>query len=127
MMIAQNPADGLFGFFSGARSSGDQDTLRGLGRPDPEKLPLRIRSYRVEVFDMSDAERRGEYEKLMARLLPLVRNAQCVVYKNELQVLQTGTGTGWWRYLEWFEYDTRSGKDGKAPDGAKTENEERDE
>ena len=124
----QIPDDGLIRLFSRSAPFGEQETLRGLGDPSPQKAPLVVRGYRVEVFDMSNAERRAEYEKLMLRLLPLIHAASCVVCKNELQVLQTKTGTGWWRYLEWFEYELRHpGSESASAISTNLEQKEKDE
>ena len=68
------------------------------------KEPFKLTAYQVKVFDMAKEAERTEYCKLMERLMPLCQNAQCVVSKNELQVLSTPNGQGWFRYVEWFEY-----------------------
>lgn len=75
--------------------------VHGLEQAKYGKEPFKLTSYQVKVFDMSKEADRDEYCKLMERLMPLCQNAQCVVTKNELQVL---SGSGWWRYVEWFEY-----------------------
>lgn len=75
--------------------------VHGLEQAKYGKEPFKVTSYNVKVFDMSNDDDRTEYCKLMERLMPLCQNAQCMVSKNELQVLN---GTGWWRYVEWFEY-----------------------
>lgn len=67
-------------------------------------LPVSVDSYHVEVFDMSDPGDRSRYEGTMKDLFAKVQANQCVVWRNELQVLQRGHDTGWHRYLEWSEY-----------------------
>lgn len=69
------------------------------------KEPFKLTAYKVKVFDMSKAEDVEAYCALMARLMPLCQDAKCVVSKNELQVLNSGNGSGWFRYVEWFEYE----------------------
>lgn len=75
--------------------------VSGLEQAKYGKEPFKVTDYCVKVFDMSKEDDRTEYCKLMERLMPLCQNAQCVVVKNELQVLN---GSGWCRYVEWFEY-----------------------
>lgn len=91
--------------------------VHGLEQAKYGKEPFKVTGYNVKVFDMSKEADRDEYCKLMERLVPMCQNAQCVVSKNELQVLN---GAGWWRYVEWFEYKLNdktadSGKGGSDP------------
>lgn len=67
-------------------------------------LPVNVSSYHVDVFDMSVPDDRKRYEDTMVSLFAKVQASQCVVWKNELQVLQTPSGSGWHRYLEWSDY-----------------------
>ena len=68
------------------------------------KEPFKITSYNVKVFNMAKEADRDEYCRLMERLMPLIIDVKCVVSKNELQVLNTPDGNGWYRYVEWYEY-----------------------
>lgn len=75
---------------------------RGAEQARYGKEPFKVTAYKVKVFDMSKDADRDEYCELMERLMPLCQDAKCVVTKNELQVFN---GAGWWRYVEWFEYE----------------------
>lgn len=93
---------GLFESYKNASLFPSVDTaVHGLEQAKYGKEPFKLTDYQVKVFDMSKEEDRSEYCALMTRLMPLCQDAKCVVTKNELQVL---SGSGWWRYVEWFEY-----------------------
>ena len=97
-----------------------RDVLVGLEAMRLGKLPVEVSSYNVEVFDMSVDADRKRYCEIMSDLLKKVQASQCVVWKNELQVLQTASGTGWHRYLEWSEYSVsdKAAADAEAADMA---------
>ena len=70
------------------------------------KLPAFVKSYRVEVFDMSSADERKRYEATMMDVFAGIRAKRAVIWRNELQVLPKADGSSsWHRYLEWSEYD----------------------
>ena len=97
----------------------DAYTVRdGLEQRMYDKDPVKVSGYHAETFDMSDESRRKAYCDLMLRLFPLVQEAQVMLARNELQILSGPSGTGWWRYVEWFEYSinessTTTGMDGE--------------
>ena len=72
----------------------------GLEQARYGKEPFKVTEYSVKVFDMGVTDDRSSYCELMKRLMPMCQNAQCVVVKNDLQVLDGS----WKRYVEWFEY-----------------------
>ena len=78
-----------------------EEFRQGLEQQRYEKEPFVISSYNVEVFNMMDKDDRDKYCKLMMKLTPMAQNSQCVVCKNDLQLIQ---GSSWQRYVEWFEY-----------------------
>ena len=78
-----------------------EEFRQGLEQQKYEKEPFVISSYNVEVFNMMDKDDRDKYCKLMMKLTPMAQNSQCVVCKNDLQLIQ---GSSWQRYVEWFEY-----------------------
>ena len=83
----------------------DIDTARhGLERAKYGKEPFKVTDYKVCIFNMGNEKDRTEYADLMKRLMPMAQDSQCVVNKNELQVLNTPDGQSWYRYVEWFEY-----------------------
>lgn len=83
----------------------DIDTARhGLERAKYGKEPFKVTDYKVCIFNMGKEKDRSEYADLMKRLMPMAQDSQCVVNKNELQVLNTPEGQSWYRYVEWFEY-----------------------
>jgi len=73
---------------------------RGAEQARYGKEPFKVTEYSVKVFDMGVTDDRSSYCELMKKLMPMCQNAQCVVVKNDLQVL----GGSWKRYVEWFEY-----------------------
>lgn len=79
--------------------------VRGAERAKYGKEPFKLTSYNVKVFNMAKDSDREEYCRLMERLMPLIIDVKCVVSKNELQVLNTPDGNGWYRYVEWYEYE----------------------
>lgn len=73
---------------------------RGIDMAKYDKYPIEVTEYKVAIFDMSVAKDRDEYMKLMKDLFKKVQASQCVIARNELQVM----GDTWKRYMEWFEY-----------------------
>jgi len=91
----------LFDSYKNASLFPSIDTaVHGIQQAKYGKEPFKVTSYQVKVFDMCSCVDQSEYCKLMEHLMPLCQNAQCVVVKNELQVM----GDTWKRYVEWFEY-----------------------
>lgn len=75
------------------------------GRLDPSSL--KVKAQHTMVFDMMDEGQRGEYEKLYVVLMEDVKAGKATVCANDRSVLSRKDGsTGWFRYLEWLEYDT---------------------
>ena len=73
---------------------------RGVEMAKYDKRPIEVTDYRVAIFDMSQSADRLEYMKTMKGLFDKVQASQCVICRNELQVM----GDTWKRYLEWFEF-----------------------
>lgn len=73
---------------------------RGIEMAKYDKYPIEVTEYKVAIFDMSESSDRLEYMKLMKDLFRKVQASQCVIARNELQVM----GGTWKRYMEWFEY-----------------------
>ena len=104
--MGQGGLAGLFGGMGRLSVFPSADVIRaGEEQMRYGKEPVRISKYGVEVFNMMDPERRNAYCSLISRLTPLVQDAHCCVCRNELQVLTDKNGSGWFRYVEWFEYE----------------------
>jgi len=75
-----------------------------------------IKRVKVEVFDLSDALQRAEYEKLWANLLTMMSNGSVVVDSHS-DLVKHPDGTSYWmKYIEYVEFDganpSVSGKEG---------------
>lgn len=75
---------------------------------------VRLTGYETRIFDMHDAKARKEYSKLMLDLAvrQQMRTVNVLVDDRQVMTRKDGT-TGWFRYLEWMEYDL-SDNGGKA-------------
>lgn len=82
-----------------------EDVVEGRDLVKYDKVPVKVKSYSVEVFDMMDRDDRFRYSSLMERLAGMVQTASAVIYRNELQVLQRGGEGRWFRYVEYAEYE----------------------
>ena len=75
------------------------------GQIDLMQLPLR--ESHVEVFDLMDASERVRYMKLYKELAPLVKAGKVFLTVNSREILTRSDGsTGWFKYMEWIEFDT---------------------
>ena len=82
-----------------------EDIVEGRDLVKYDKVPVRIVDYQVKVFDMLSEGGRSGYSGLMKMLTEGVQTAKYVVYRNDLQVLQRGGDSQWFRYVEYAEYD----------------------
>jgi len=73
---------------------------RGVEMAKYDKYPIEVTDYKVAIFDMSSSSDRLEYMKLMQELFKKVQASQCVICRNDLQVM----GDTWKRYMEWFYF-----------------------
>ena len=68
---------------------------------------LNIKGHHVEIFDMMDADGKRAYEDLYSTLLAKSKEGKIIVNSNVREVLTRADGsTGWYKYLEWTEFDT---------------------
>lgn len=75
------------------------------GKIDLSKL--NVKEHHVRVFDLMDPKQREEYENLYVDLSMLVKKGCVLVSANTRETLsRTDGSTGWFKYLEWTEYDT---------------------
>ena len=92
-------------FVPGVAPSYD-DILNGRDLVKYDKIPVRVKEYHTEVFDMMSEDDRNRYSSRMKELMEGVQTSKVVIWKNELSVIGEGNGkTGWKRYLEWSEYE----------------------
>lgn len=67
---------------------------------------VKLTGYETKVFDMHDAKQRAAYSKLMLDLSLRMQTRRAQVLANDKQVMTRKDGTtGWFRYLEWMEFD----------------------
>lgn len=72
-----------------------------------DMLSLPVSKHHVEVFDMMDQDARCKYESLYSDLASLVKAGKAYVLSNSRSVLSRPDGsTGWYKYVEWTEFDT---------------------
>lgn len=75
------------------------------GQVDLNKL--KIKGHHSVVFDLMSGESREEYDRLYKELLEKSREGKIVVSSNSREILTRPDGsTGWFKYLEWTEFDT---------------------
>ena len=91
-------------FRPGAGPSYD-DIVSGRDMVRYDRLPVRIEEFHAEVFDMMLPVDRSRYEERMKALVLGIQSSECVIWKNDLQVMSTPDGQHWMRYLEWARYD----------------------
>lgn len=67
---------------------------------------VRLSGYETRIFDMHDAKQRKKYSDLMLDLTvrQQTRKVQILVDDRQVMTRKDGT-TGWFRYLEWMEFD----------------------
>ena len=85
--------------------------------PDPKELQdgedrrvagkiVRLSGYETRIFDMHDSKSRKAYSALMLDLSVRQQTRQVHILVNDRQVMTRKDGTtGWFRYIEWMEYD----------------------
>lgn len=98
------PGTSLEAFRPGVGPSYD-DVVSGRDMVRYDKIPVKISEFHTEVFDMMDKEDRTRYEDLMKSIIKGIQTSECVIWKNDLQVISKGDGQHWMRYLEWARYD----------------------
>ena len=77
------------------------------GQVDLSSLP--VKGHSVRVFDLMDKDGRDEYEKLYVDLMNKSREGSILVSGNIRETLSRPDGsTGWFRLVEWTEFDTSS-------------------
>lgn len=70
------------------------------------KATVKIKTYEVDLFDMSFPNDRKRFAELMMKLAPLIPARQAVIWVNKLQTLvESGGATKLVRYVEWSEYE----------------------
>ena len=75
------------------------------GQVDLNKL--KIKDHRSVVLDLMSQSDRDTYDKLYKELLEKSREGKIVVSSNVRETLTRPDGsTGWFKYLEWTEFDT---------------------
>jgi hypothetical protein len=68
---------------------------------------LKAKNHCTRVFDLMSKDERQEYESLYVELLNKSREGKILVSSNTREVLQRPDGsTGWFKFLEWTEFDT---------------------
>lgn len=82
-----------------------EDVLAGRDMIRYQKVPVRIKSCAVRVFDMMDESQRKDYSTLMGELLAKSQASACMISRNELQVMQVGGDSHWFRYVEYIDYE----------------------
>jgi hypothetical protein len=98
------PGTNLEGFRPGVGPSYD-DVVSGRDMVRYDRVPVRISEFHAEVFDMMDPGDRSRYEDRMKELVKGIQTYECVIWKNDLQVLSGPDGQRWMRYLEWARYE----------------------
>lgn len=95
--------------------TGEEDThpekpvydARQLADGQIDVTQLTVKASHVAVYDLMDEEQREAYAKLHTNLLALAKAGKVYVTVNSREILTRADGsTGWFRYLEWIEYDT---------------------
>lgn len=75
------------------------------GQIDLSKLD--IKDHCVRVFNMMSEDDRKAYEKLYKELHVKSKEGRILISSNTRETLHNPDGsTGWYRYLEWTEFDT---------------------
>ena len=98
------PGTNLEGFVPGVGPT-YEDVVAGRDLVRYDRVPVRIAEFRAEVFDMMSGADRKRYEDRMIELVRGIQTAECVIWKNELQVMSSEGGQKWMRYLEWARYE----------------------
>lgn len=82
-----------------------EDIVEGRDLVKFDKVPVKVKGYSVKVFDMLTDEGRDGYSSLMKDLTEGVQTSRYAIFRNDLQVLQRGGDSQWYRYVEWAEYE----------------------
>lgn len=78
---------------------------------------LEIKKVEVRIFDLSDDKQRKDYEKLWAKLLPMVAKGEVVVDQSK-DLVHRSDGTSYWmKYVEYVEFGNKSQDNGRKTDG----------
>ena len=99
-------------FRSNAEKSRYEQVLNAVG----SFKPMEIKKVEVRIFDLSDGKQRKDYEKLWARLLPMVARGEAVVDHSK-DLLHRPDGTSYWmKYVEYVEFDGKGHNKGAKTD-----------
>ena len=67
---------------------------------------LDVKKHNVRIFDLMDPGQCEEYEKLYVDLAREVKTGRIYIAANTRETLSRSDGsTGWFRYVEWTEFD----------------------
>lgn len=94
-----------FDLFNPGVAPSYEDIITGRDLVKYDKIPVKVKSYHVKVYDMMSGDDRKAYEDCMLELTRGVQTATHAIMRNDLQVMQTPEGGKWFRYLEWAEYE----------------------
>lgn len=79
---------------------------------------VKLTGYETRIFDMHDSKQRNAYSKLMLDLMVRQQARRVSLLVDDRQVMTRKDGTsGWFRYLEWMEFDWADVKTEKAKKG----------
>lgn len=74
---------------------------------------LEIKKVEVRIFDLSDNKQRKDYEKLWAKLLPMVAKGEVVVDHSK-DLVHRPDGTSYWmKYVEYVEFGNKVQENGR--------------
>lgn len=118
------PGTNIPSFVPGVAPSYD-DIVTGRDMVRYDRIPVRIKTFHAEVFDLMSDDERKRYEDRMTGLVLGIQKSECVIWKNDLQIISTKDGQHWMRYLEWAEYELHehpfaSGEKAPLDDGSHT-------
>lgn len=87
------------------------DLSAGDARLDSGRV-VRLSGYETRIFDMHDTKQRAAYSRLMRDLAVRQQTGRVRMLVDDRQVMTRKDGTtGWFRYLEWMEFDWADGDD----------------
>ena len=74
---------------------------------------LEIKKVEVRIFDLSDDKQRKDYEKLWAKLLPMVAKGEVVVDHSK-DLVHRPDGTSYWmKHVEYVEFGNKGQNNGR--------------
>ncbi len=82
-----------------------EDIVNGRDLVKYDKVPVKVKDYSVKVYDMMEESDRNEYSDTMKKLIGGIQTSKYVIFRDDLQVMQVGGESKWYRYLEWAEYE----------------------